>query len=138
MKASSSVIRACRRCKDIFTNHHLMKQLMNKLWRCLSSSSWLCPGLLMKVKSQDKTTIIKHVQISTYFFLVPVWRFQHFKYILQNPKLKQMATCFSNHSLDLYLSKSMGSYESEISRIFFKLNILTSSLQDDIFMYWRM
>ena len=38
------------------------------------------------------------------FFLVPIWRFQHFKYILQNPKLKQNATGFSTHSLDLYLS----------------------------------
>ena len=26
-----------------------------------------------------------------HFFLVSFWRFQHFKYILQNPKLKQMA-----------------------------------------------
>ena len=41
-------------------------------------------------------------------FLVPIWRFEHFKYILKNTKLKQVATCFSNHSLDLNLSKSLG------------------------------
>ena len=45
---------------------------------------------------RDQTTIIKHVQIKHLFF--PIWRFQHFKDILQNPKIKQMATRFSNHS----------------------------------------
>ena len=48
------------------------------------------------------------MQIKHLFFLVPIWRFQHFKYILQNQKLKQMATGFSYHSLDLYMSKSLG------------------------------
>ena len=41
-------------------------------------------------------------------FLVPIWRFQYYRHILQNQKPKQMATPFSNHSLDLYLSKSLG------------------------------
>ena len=37
---------------------------------------------------RDKTQITKHVQIKHLFFLVPIWRFQHLKDILQNPKHK--------------------------------------------------
>ena len=40
-----------------------------------------------------------HANKALSFFLVPIWRFQHFKYILQNPKLKQIATRFRNDSL---------------------------------------
>ena len=35
-------------------------------------------------------------------------RSQHFRHILQSPKLYLMASLASNHSLDLYLSKSLG------------------------------
>ena len=59
------------------------------------------------------------------YFLVPVWRFQHFRHILQNPKLKLMATSFSNHSLDLNLwalSKDnvslTGTYLTYFQRVF--------------------
>ena len=31
------------------------------------------------------------------FFLVPVWRFQYFKHLLQNPNLKLMASFLHNH-----------------------------------------
>ena len=47
---------------------------------------------------------------NTLFFLVPIWIFQHFRHLLQNPKPKWMANCFSNHSLDLYFSKSLDPY----------------------------
>ena len=49
------------------------------------------------------------MQIKHSVFLVCIWRFQHLKNMLQNTKLKQTATRFSNHSQDLYLSKSLGS-----------------------------
>ena len=34
------------------------------------------------------------------------------RHLLQNPKLQQMAICSSNHSLDLYLSKSLGPFKN--------------------------
>ena len=42
------------------------------------------------------------------FFLIPDWRSQHFRHLFKNPKLKLMASFSSNHSLDLYLLKSLG------------------------------
>ena len=45
---------------------------------------------------------------STNFFLVPGSRSQHFGQLLQKPKLQLMASLSSNHSLDLYLPKSLG------------------------------
>ena len=50
-------------------------------------------------------------------FLVPIWRFQHFRHLLQNPKLKRMANCFSYHSLDLYFTKSRGPSNSQNFRV---------------------
>ena len=45
---------------------------------------------------------------STYFFLVPGLRSQHFGHLLQKSKLQPMAGLSSNHSLDLYFPKSLG------------------------------
>ena len=42
------------------------------------------------------------------FFFVPGLRSQYLKHLLQNPKLKLVASLSSNHSLDLYLPKSLG------------------------------
>ena len=50
--------------------------------------------------------------------MVPIWRFQHFQYILQNPKLKHMATRFSNQPLDLYLSKSLGPLSFTVHKLY--------------------
>ena len=41
--------------------------------------------------------ITEHLQKRHKIFLVPVWRLQYFRHILQNPNLKQMASCPNNH-----------------------------------------
>ena len=55
-----------------------------------------------------KCYIIKHLQKKHLFFLVPGYRSYHFRHLLQNQKLYMMARFSSNHSLDLYLPKSLG------------------------------
>ena len=57
---------------------------------------------ILRRNKNHKTHAIKALR-----FLVPIWRFQNFRHILQNPKLKQIATLFSTHSLDLCLPKSL-------------------------------
>ena len=51
---------------------------------------------------------IKNIRKKAPFFLVPGSRPQHFGHILQKPKPQLMASLSSNHSLDLYLPKSLG------------------------------
>ena len=46
---------------------------------------------------QEEMKITVHLQKSTWFFLVPGWRFQYFRHILQNPNLKLMAGFPNNH-----------------------------------------
>ena len=48
---------------------------------------------------------------TTNFFLVPGLRSQHFGHLLQKPKPQLTASLPSNHSLDLYLPKSLGPYK---------------------------
>ena len=57
---------------------------------------------------QEEIRITKHLQKRHFVYLVPIWRFQHFRHHLQNPKPQLLAICSSNHSLDLYFSKSLG------------------------------
>ena len=65
---------------------------MSRLWK-----QFLCEMLHQK-------TLAKKAQI----FLVPDLRSQHFRHIIRKPKLQLMASLCSNHSLDLYLPKSLG------------------------------
>ena len=48
--------------------------------------------------------------------MVPGLRSQHFGHILPKPKLQLMASLSSNHSLDLYLLKSLGPLVKKIDR----------------------
>ena len=45
---------------------------------------------------------------SNRILLVPSLRFQHFRQLLQNTKLKPIASFSSNQSLDLYLTRFLG------------------------------
>ena len=81
------------------------------------------------VKSVENISRRNTCKKSTYFFFgsfLEISRFQTF--FLQNPKLKWMVTCISNHSLDLYLSKSLGPLQNT-TRILLKFTIC------DLFMY---
>ena len=61
-----------------------------------------------------------------YFFLVFRWRFQNFKQLLQNQKPKLIASFFSsnNHSLDLYLPKSLSPLNFDLNTLWYP-DILT-------------
>ena len=76
-------------------------------YSCEKDSSGIAMSKVWKI-FQKEAKITKHVQKKHLVFLVLIWRFQHFRHLLQNPKLKQMAPCFSNHSLDLYFSIFLG------------------------------
>ena len=41
----------------------------------------------------------KHLQKNQLYFLVPGWKFQYFRYLLQNPNIKLMASFPNNHYL---------------------------------------
>ena len=68
--------------------------------------------------------------------MVPGLRSQHFGHLLQNPKVQLMASLSSNHSLDLYLPKSLGPlkvYFRQFSHnfsVFFFLIFSTPSLSN--------
>ena len=46
---------------------------------------------------QEKTWIAKHMQIKHKHILVPDWRYQDFRHLLQNPKVSKNVMGFNNH-----------------------------------------
>ena len=60
MKAPSPSIRACRRCKDIFTNHHLINESMNHRGVCRAPLA--SPGSAKNCLTPTKYRKVQHTE----------------------------------------------------------------------------